>query len=298
MPILIWPEETICSSAGFPKWSHPGSNLCLDFHGDPTAARLMVFSDGNHHMALLEALQRFSENNLEANPIFFATLPPGPVLQWIRQGVLQIGNLILSAKPHVFIGPPQVLDLLVREGYLLRHQPFVRNRGSVLLVRKGNPRNILGVGDLSRKDVRLFLSNPTTEAVSHKGYTDTLRGLAAREGVHLPFLKNEACEGVVYGERIHHREAPQAIADGQADVAIVYYHLALRYSRIFPSMFEIVPLGGTAGDPQPTSENIIGITHVGLIGDGGLWGKSFVQFLSSKPVRDIYTYHGLQPVCG
>ena len=32
---------------------------------------------------------------------------------------------------------------------------------------------------------------------------------------------------IVFGERIHHREAPQALADGKADVAMVYYHLAL-----------------------------------------------------------------------
>ena len=63
----------------------------------------------------------------------------------------------------------------------------------------------------------------------------------------MSFLSDELSgTKVEYGERIHHREAPQAIMDGRADVAIVYYHLALGYTRIFPSLFEMVPLGGVS----------------------------------------------------
>ena len=173
------------------------------------------------------------------------------------------------------------------------HKPFMRNRGSVLLVKKGNPKNISGVADLAQKNLRLFLSNPDTETVSYRGYVDTLQGMAAGEGIKLSFLADATGTGIVYGERIHHREAPQALADDRADVAIVYYHLALRYTRIFPALFEIVPLGGTALDPRPVSENIISKTHAGIIGDGGSWGAEFLRFLSSDTVSDIYAYHGL-----
>jgi len=292
--MLVWPEETIRIGHDTAKWAHAGSNLCLDFHGDPMTAELVVFSDGNHHMALLEALRHFYEANPEGGGIFYATTPPGPVVRLLKHGSLQIGNLILSVKPHVFIAPPQVLDNLVHEGYMERHWPFMRNRGNVLLVAEGNPKSILGIPDLARKDIRLFLSNPQKEPVSYKGYMETLRGIAAREEVHLAFLSAEsASTGVLYGECIHHREAPQAIADGRADVAIVYYHLALRYLRIFPGRFEIVPLGGTAQDPQPVPENMISLTHVGVIGDGGRRGKQFCRFLSSKIVTEIYSFHGL-----
>lgn len=292
--MLVWPEETISYSGDIPKWDHARSNLCLDFHGDPLAAKLVVFSDGNHHMALMETLQHFYEKNPEVEQIFYATTPPGPVLKLLKHGNLQIGNFILSVTPHVFISPPHVLDKLVNEGYMQQHIPFMRNRGNVLLIKKGNPKNILGISDLTRKDVRLFLSNPKTETVSYKGYVDTLKGIAAREGIDLAFLSDEFADtDVVYGERIHHREAPQAIVDGRADVAIVYYHLALRYTRIFPEMFEIIPLGGTAQDPRPVPENVINLTHVGMIGDGSRWGSQFLQFLSSNIVDEIYAHHGL-----
>ncbi len=33
-----------------------GVKPSVDFHGDPTKANIVVFSDGNHHMALLHSL--------------------------------------------------------------------------------------------------------------------------------------------------------------------------------------------------------------------------------------------------
>ena len=290
---LDWPEEQAGDGKLFSRWAQPGSNICLDFHGDPVNAQLVVFSDGNHHMALKDCLNLFLRKNKGLSGIFYATTPPGPIVNLLRTGGLQMGNLSIRVSPHVFISPPRVLDNLVAEGYMQTHKPFMRNRGSVLLVKKGNPKNISGVADLAQKNLRLFLSNPETETVSYRGYVDTLKGMAAGEEIELSFLADGSGTGIVYGERIHHREAPQALADDRADVAIVYYHLALRYIRIFPALFEIVPLGGTAQEPQPTSKNIISLTHAGIIGDGGSWGERFFRFLSTEPVSDIYAYHGL-----
>jgi hypothetical protein len=170
----------------------------------------------------------------------------------------------------------------------------MRNRGSALLVKKGNPKDIQGIADLARNDIRLFLSNPKTETVSYQGYVETLKGLAAREGIDPAFVfDGTPGPAIVYGERIHHREAPQAVADGIADVAMVYYHLALRYTRIFPDLFEIIPLDGISDKDGSIPENIISETHLGLIGDGGPWGSIFVDFLASDTVSDIYAKHGL-----
>ena len=95
------------------------------------------------------------------------------------------------------------------------------------------------------------------------------------------------------GECIHHREAPEALAAGQVDTAIVYYHLALRYTRIFPDLFDIVPLGGTKEDPNPPPENLTARIHMASVGDGGDWGEAFLAFMQSDSVADIYTRHGL-----
>lgn len=291
---LEWPAETAGGDPPFFCWAQPDSNICLDFHGDPLNAQLVVFSDGNHHMALQESLAAFACENRGLSRIFYTTTPPGPLVKMVRSGGLRIGNLIIRMSPHLLISPPQVLDTLAAEGHVRSHTPFMRNRGSALLVRKGNPKNIFCVADLARKDLRLFLSNPETETVSHSGYLDTLRGMAAAKGVDLSPGEAIGAE-IIYGQCVHHREAPQALADDCADAAILYYHLALRYIRIFPALFEMVPLGGTVADPRPAPENRISSTHAAIVGDGGRWGAELLRFLSSDAVRDIYADHGLLP---
>jgi hypothetical protein len=229
--------------------------------------------------------------------IFYATTPPGPILTLLRNGRIQIGNFILSVRPHLFISPPHVLDTLVKEGHMPTHRPFMKNRGSVLLVRKGNPKKIARIGDLARRGVRLFLSNPVTETVSYQGYLDTLKELADREGSDVSFLEATAsCDKICFGQSIHHREAPEALASGVADAAIVYYHLALRYVRIFPEWFDMIALGGFVDDPDPAPGNVIGFTHAGLIGDGGPWGRRCLNFLFTSQVAEIYAAHGLDAI--
>lgn len=56
--------------------------------------------------------------------------------------------------------------------------------------------------------------------------------------------------------------------------------------RIFPGLFDIVPLGAEGPNADPA--NVIGITHAGLIADGGPWGRICLDFLFSRRVADIY----------
>jgi hypothetical protein len=248
-------------------------------------------------MALEPSLNALKKNYPQIGDIFYATTPPGPILNLLRDGRLKIGNLILSVVPHVFLSPPHVLDSLVNEGHMTEHRPFVRNRGSALLVGKGNPKQIFCIGDLARKDVRLFLSNPLTETVSYQGYVDTLKALAGANGCDVAFLKTTVSTDKVYfGRSIHHREAPEAVASGIVDAAIVFYHLALRYIRIFPEHFDLIPLGGTVEAPDPAPGNVIGFTHAGLIGGGGSWGNCCLDFLYTRQVAEIYVAHGLEAI--
>ena len=112
----------------------------------------------------------------------------------------------------------------------------------------------------------------------------------------------------MFGERIHHREAPQALADGKADVAMVYYHLALRYVRVFLGEFEMVcegwePEGGGDGDGEPAEGMVVTEYVVAPARWVGEWGDAFVEFLRSAEVVlaevvALYEGHGIQSVVG
>ena len=293
---LNWPYEGAAPSGNStPCFIQPASNICLDFHGDPRVAPLAVFSDGNHHMALAEALALFRSRHPALNDIFYATTPPRVIVEALKSGSLLLGNLKLSVTPHVFISPAPVLERLRKDGHVRAHRPFAKSRGSVMLVRKGNPKRLTGIADLAREDVRIFLSNPATETMSYEVYAQTLRAMAARRALRLDFLDAapETPARLIYGEAIHHREAPQCLADERADVAVVFYHLALRYTRIFSDVFEIVPLT-ERGESDP--DQVRSITHIGLSGDGGEWGARLVEFMLSEEVAAVYRHHGLLPV--
>ena len=291
MAFLNWPGEYAdVPRAGTAAFMQPASNICLDLHGDPQRARLQVFSDGNHHMALEQALREFLAAHPRAADVFYVTTPPRVVVEALQAGLIRIGNLTLTVSPHVFISPPEVLEKLAAEGRVRAHRAYARNLGSALLVTKANPKRIAGIADLARADVRVFLSNPVTEAVSYQAYARTLRAVASREGVELDFLDAAGAHPrVVHGEAIHHREAPQCVADGRADVAVVYHHLALRYTRIFPDIFAMLPLGRGAGSD---SAHVVNDLHIGLVGDGGAWGARLVEFMTGARVAAIYAGHG------
>ena len=291
---LKWPEENAGKSSNFFRWTHPGSNICLDFHGDPVRAQLVVFSDGNHHMALRECLDCFIGKYDDLENIFYATTPPGPIVNMLKLGGLQLGNLSINVEPDVFISPPNILDSLVNQGFMPSHTPFVQNRGNVLLVKKGNPKQISKASNIMDENVRLFISHPENEKASYTAYYDTLKALVTDLDPDQDFLQEKISQGqVLFGECIHHREAPQAVAEGSADVAPIFYHLALRYVRIFPDYFDIVPLGGSVKDPIPLPGNVVGTTSVGLIGDGGAWGSKLLEYLVSIEAMKIYESHGL-----
>jgi hypothetical protein len=276
-------------------FAYADTNLVLDFHGDPVKAGLVVFSDGNHHMALEESLRAFLARYPDAVDAFYATTPPRVLVEAVTKGQLHVGNLTLSRAPHVFIGPSPVLKGLVERGLMTDHAPFMQSRGNVLLVRHGNPKGIAGLGDLLRDDVRLALSNPKTETASYDLYRDTLRRLASEAGVDVDALdKVLSSDRVVHSAAIHHREIPQLVADGRADAAVIYYHLALRYTRVFAGRFEIVKLAPLLGEPGFTPANRVTVYHIGRIGDGGAWGATLIDFMNGDEVAAIYRHHGLQ----
>lgn len=294
---LPWPEELATNSPDIARWHHAGSNLCLDFHGDPLQAGLVVFSDGNHHMALQATTEHFVREFPAVREVFYATTPPHVLLDGLQQGAIRLGNLTLSRMPDVFISPLPIMEKLRINGLVEEIKPFMQSRGNVLLVRKNNPKRISKVADVLRSDVRLFMSNRETEKASFEVYYQSLALLLQEAGAKRKDLDNKLAAGtpqMIYGQAIHHREAPQALYADKADVAMVYYHLALRYTRIFPDYFEFIVPGGDRQNPQPGPANLTTTYHAALVNDGGEWGSRFLSHLRSDAVREIYQSHGLR----
>ena len=293
-----WPTETAGITDDAIQWDHPLSNSVLDFHGDPDKAKVTVLSDGNHHMALQEAMAQFLKLYPDAQDVFYVTLPPRLIKIILLNHGIYIGNLHLTINADVLLSPLNVIQELTQSGHVKRNQVFAKNKGSVLLVRKGNPKNIQGLADLFRTDICLFISNPETEKVSHQGYRSTLINMSKARALDYQALADRIDTGtdnIVWGEQVHHREAPLALAQEQCDAAIVYYHLALRFTRIFPELFALVFLEGgneLINDENNNSSEV----HMAMATDAGKWGNLMWEYLQTDAEARIYEHHGLVPL--
>src|SRR6267142_2485111 len=213
-----WPQE-------LPQALSPGANpyvseyvTVLDFHGSVQDPDLVIFMAGNQYRVFPDLLLTFREwvrkrrghETVKVDRIFYATTPPGRLIDAMESGQLVLGNFWIDVRPDrlwpdVFMTGPRQQRRLQAAKYLDGWSVYTRNRGMVLLVAAGNPKNIRGLQDLLREDVRVALSSPAREPASFESYASTLR---AQGGAQFPerLLKKAS---TVSPASVHHRENPR-----------------------------------------------------------------------------------------
>jgi hypothetical protein len=266
--VLEWPTDRENMT---PHLYDPTSNILLDLHGVVSSCDLLLSTEGNYHPALRDIwpvfLSKFGDRPLQN--CFYTTSPPVAFDQ-IKNKILQVGNLHITCRPSVAVANRAALDKLVDAGYTEGPiAPLYRDRGAVILVKKGNPKNIRSVWDLGRQGVRLVTPNPVMEAGAFENYLGTLHGIAANDVKPPDQMTADSLIDSIFngagddpykwlaGARIHHRDLPWSVAYGRADAAVIYYHLGLFTWQIFPELFDVMPLGGTVDDPQPLKGTVI-----------------------------------------
>ena len=261
--LLDWPTDFPLKN---PDLTEPTSNRIYDLHmqvNNCEAFDIILSTSGNYHMALTPFFYDHFIPKYKPNNWFYSTSPPIGVEQAIHQH-LGYSNVSLNCMPHLVVGPKNIMDSLANvhlmEG---RPIPLFTNKGNVMVVKKGNPKIIKGFWDLARKDIILATSNPLTEPGSFGNYAQSIYQIALQskgeKEAHQLFtaLFGKNTRRWVTGKRIHHREVPHLVYKGQADVGIVFYHLARYFVDTFPNEFEIIPLGGTITHPNPLPGNKI-----------------------------------------
>jgi extracellular solute-binding protein len=252
---LVWPNE---------GKSQPGIRS-LDGHTDTvldvvgrigTPASLVIFTEGNHLMVLssAEIVGGFPSwaklqpqyADLDLTNIVFVTLPQPILLEMIRSGGVALGNLTLDVSrssgfyPDIFMGYPEPLRQLRRLGVIgPEARFFCKNRGVALLVRKGNPLGIHGLPDVVRPGIHIALPDAGDVRAKCRAAADALLGEPVANALF-------AAEVGLFPGRlgIMHRDLPEMIARGYADVAFTWRHLVSYWARIFPDQFECIEVAG------------------------------------------------------
>jgi accessory colonization factor AcfC len=153
---------------------------------------------------------------------------------------------------------------------------FSKNRGVALLVRKGNPHGIGGLGDVVKTGTRIALPDSGDVRAKCLAAADELLGKSAADA-----LVAAEVPGFPGRLGIMHRDLPEMIARGYADVAFTWYHLVSYWTRTFPNHFEFVAV--------PSAERFFTQIALARITDPlrPRAMKAFDDFFFSR-ARDVY----------
>jgi Bacterial extracellular solute-binding protein len=291
---LVWPAITRPQTALRSFAGH--TNTVLDIVGRiGTPPSLVIFSEGNHLMVLLsedilgafpawaKAQPQYADLNVDN--VVMVTMPQPIVVQMVRTGGIALGNLTLDVSrasglyPDIVMGGPAPLRELRKLGVIEpQARYFSKNRGRALLVRKGNPLGIHGLADVARIGARVAQAD-AVEAGARAGNRAAIEDLIGKPAADAFFAKEvEHFPGRL---GITHRDVPEMLARGYADVGLTQYHLISYWARIFPDHFELVPIAGAERFPVKIAFGRI----INPLRPMAL--KAFEEFFFSR-ARDVY----------
>jgi molybdate transport system substrate-binding protein len=187
-----------------------------------TKADLVLFMAGNQFMVMETLLTAFQQQYPHIRRIFYETLPPGLELKQILAGGALFKDEILSIRPDIYTSvnekAMQTLEhhrMIDRGAYHL----YLHNR-IVLMVPAGNPLGVNSVTGLGRANIRVSQPDPENEDIAYhimNMYRD-----AGGKALVDRIMKEKHHQGTTLYTVVHHRETPDRIISGVADVGPVW----------------------------------------------------------------------------
>ena len=221
--------------------------------------KLLVYCGAGIRHAMEEAAETFGRSNGAEMQMDYA-----------GSGAL-ISRLKLARKGDVYIpGDVWYLDEVAKEG-LVASRKMVTWFAPVIIVRKGNPKNIRSLADLVKPGVKLALGNP--EACQVGRLTEQV------------FKKNEIDAAAVQANTVFSsvtvNELGVQVKMDSTDAAIVWDAVAAN----FADAVEIVPI--------PTEQNIISNVAAGVLtlSQNQPLAQRFVDFLAGPEGKAILAKH-------
>jgi ABC-type molybdate transport system substrate-binding protein len=180
---------------------------------------LVLWVAGNQFLAMERVVHAFQKQHPDID-VGVVTLPPGLLLRAIQAGGL-------SYHGHSFLRLPDVYGSVTtahlrQAGRIRSYVPYVHNCLE-LMVATGNPKHVKDLHDLTRPELKVALPNALNEGIMQVYAKPILTRLGLWRELS-PGEDCQACDPVphVHFTRVHHREIPQRIRAGTADVGLVW----------------------------------------------------------------------------
>lgn len=194
-------------------------------------AELILWLAGNQFFAMDDVVHAFQAKNPGID-VGLITLPPGLLLSAIEKGGWSYGGKEYPGRPDVYASVNLGhLKKLKQAGMMTDYAIYMHNE-MVLMVAKGNPKNIKGIADVARADVRTSMPNPVNEGIM-QFYG---RKVLERHGLWGKISGGKECFSCQttsnnWFTAVHHRETPDRILAGTSDTGIVWVTEAIEAQR-------------------------------------------------------------------
>jgi len=260
--------------------------------GDSYTADLVMYLAGNQFMVMEDLIKDFQGKNSDIETIYVETIPPGQIVngQLLKQG--QINGQDTAMNPDLYASVNLGhLKALAAQDKMTDYKVYTHNKLE-LMVAKGNPKNIKGAEDLGRDDIVQAHPNPQTEGIMKFYGLAMLKDL----GLYDKVTGGSDCKGcwavqdkVWFTDR-HHRETPQRIEDGMADVGIVWT------TEVKEAVDEGRDIEGVAiAAPYNKQDEVSYAIGTLTIGRNPENAATFLDYLASDAAQDIYASYGFVP---
>ncbi|MEJ2171557.1 MAG: substrate-binding domain-containing protein [Woeseiaceae bacterium] len=257
--------------------------------GDSYTADLVLYLAGNQFMVMEELINAFQQENPDIETVYVETIPPGQILnnQLLKQG--EIEGQKTAMNPDVFasvnIGH---LRNLKKQSLMDEYAIYTHNKLE-LMVAEGNPKGIAGPEDLGRDDLVQSHPNPLTEGIFKFYGSEMLKDL----GLHEKVTAGAECrscwavEGKTWFTSRHHRETPDRIERGEADVGIVWT------TEVVHAKVEGRAVDGVS-IPAPLNKQDKVNYAIGIMKNGRNEGNAarYLSFLATDEAQGIYENYG------
>jgi molybdenum ABC transporter molybdate-binding protein len=252
-------------------------------------ADLVMYLAGNQFMVMQELISDFQSKNPDIESVYVETIPPGQILkgQLMTQG--EIEGKPTAMNPDIFASV-NIDHLKKLHGKALMNEYIIYIHNKLeLMVAEGNPKGINGPEDLARDDLVQSHPNPLTEGIFKFYGSEMLKDL----GIYEKVTGNAECkacwavEGKTWFTARHHRETPDRIEKGEADVGIVWT------TEVVHAKAEGRPISGVAiAAPLNKQEKVnyaIGIMTNGRNADNA---ARYLAYLGTDDAQSIYEKYG------
>lgn len=256
---------------------------------DSYDSELVMYLAGNQFMVMEELIQDFQKKNPDIKSIYVETIPPGQILkgQILKQGQIEGQNTAQNPDLYASVNLKH-LKKLKKKGLMSDYITYTHNKLE-LMVAKGNPKNIKGAKDLGRDDLVQSHPNPKTEGIFKFYGTDMLKQIGLYEKV-TNNVKCKSCwaiEGKTWFTSRHHRETPQRIEDGLADVGIVWT------TEIIEAKAHNRAIDGVPISDEYNQGDKVGYA-IGALSTGrnAANAKRYLEYLATDAAQNIYASYG------